>query len=104
MKRNLIRAVAALMFVISVTALAQPGPRGPRREEGGPPMMPQREAQDREFRGPPEMPQQGRMSPEERRQLRRDVHEAGKELYREPPGRGPRRPPNGELRRESQRF
>ena len=101
MKRNLIRAVAALAFVLSVTALAQPGPRGPRRE-GGEPM--QRDGQEREFRGPPELPRQGRMSPEERRQLRRDVHEAGKELYRGPPGRGPRRPPNSELKRESQRF
>lgn len=91
-------AVVLALVAAGATAFAQPSPRGPRRGEPGVPMMPQRDdpEQLRQFRGPPEMPRHGRMmnmSPEERRQLRRDIHEAGKDLYREPPGRGPRRPP-----------
>ena len=45
---------------------------------------PQRDVEPRqEFRPP------GQMSAEERRQLRRDIHEAGRELYRRNPRRGP---------------
>lgn len=40
-----------------------------------------REAQRQEFAPP------GRLSPEERRQLRRDIHEAGRELYQRHPQR-----------------
>jgi len=90
-------AIMLALMAAAATAFAQPSPQGPRRGEPGMPMMPQRDGQEqRQFRGPPEMPHRGRMmnmSPEERRQLRRDIHEAGKDLYREPPGRGPRRPP-----------
>lgn len=31
----------------------------------------------------------GRLSPEERQQLRRDIYDAGRDVYREPPGRAP---------------
>jgi hypothetical protein len=45
------------------------------------------------MRDPGDMPREGRMSPDERRQLRRDINDAGRELYREPPGRHWRRGP-----------
>lgn len=51
---------------------------------GREPMMPQRYYERQGMQ--PAMPEQGRMSVEERRQLRRDIHEAGRELYR-PQGR-----------------
>ena len=65
-------------------ALAQPGPRPDRRGERmgpppGRPMMPAR--QEAGFPGRPPQPM-GRMSPEERRQLRHDIHEHGREVYR----------------------
>ncbi len=50
----------------------QRAPEGPRMREA--PV--QIDGQRQEFQQP------GRMSPEERRQLRRDIHEAGRELYR----------------------
>lgn len=52
-----------------------------------------RSAPQREARAPGEM-DRGRMSPDERRQLRRDIHDVGKDLYRrdQPAPRGePRR-------------
>jgi hypothetical protein len=55
--------------------------------------MPDRGADHREMRGPGEMPHGQRMSPDERRQLRRDINDAGRDLYREPPGRQWRRGP-----------
>ena len=53
-------------------------PFPPRRQDQPPPDM-----------GGQEPQHHGRMSPEERRQLRRDINEAGRELYR----RNPQRPP-----------
>lgn len=46
----------------------------------------------RDFRAEP-MPGYGRMSPEERRQLRRDIQNAGEGLYRRPPPPQPSLPP-----------
>jgi hypothetical protein len=94
MKRTLWNWIAAVMAVAAIMpAYAQQ--RRPLRER--PPLqqrqeMPQRGFQQHEFqqgensRG--EGGQPGRMSPDERRQLRRDIHDAGRELYR-----GERRPP-----------
>lgn len=85
--------VAGVLCLLAAAASAQ-GPHRPpagRNAEGGGPqrMMPvqrseQMPAQDASTPGGG-----GRLSPEERRQLRRDVHEAGRDLYsdRMPPAR-----------------
>jgi hypothetical protein len=51
----------------------QPPPPGPQREADRP-------APQRETRAPGEM-DRGRMSPDERRQLRRDIQDAGRDIY-----------------------
>lgn len=43
-----------------------------------------REREDRRERMDPQRPQRVQMSDEERRQLRRDVNDAGREIYRRP--------------------
>ncbi|HEY1181997.1 MAG TPA: hypothetical protein VN066_02910 [Rhodocyclaceae bacterium] len=43
-----------------------------------------REREDRRERLDPQRPQRVQMSDEERRQLRRDVNDAGREIYRRP--------------------
>ena len=48
----------------------------------------------RDMRGPPSEADRGRMSQDERRQLRRDIQDAGNDIYRrdrQPPGRQQRR-------------
>ena len=50
---------------------AQPDPRAQQRPEG-----------DRANRGQPEGARQGRLSPEERQALRRQIDEAGHDIYR----------------------
>lgn len=79
-----IAAIAALTAVLPAQAQMwqrhrsqsaaeeQRAPEGPRLRE----VPVQIDGQRQEF------PQAVRMSPEERRQLRRDIHEAGRELYR----------------------
>ncbi|MGA8052485.1 MAG: hypothetical protein WCA12_01260 [Burkholderiales bacterium] len=99
---NRIALVLGLVLAAaSLSAGAQPGPQGPRRGEFGGPMHrevpgPERRGEMRDFRGPGdmrdfrgqgEMRRHGHLSPEERQQLRRDINDAGRELYREPPGR-----------------
>lgn len=93
-------AATCALWLLSAGALAQ----GPQRMEPGRDangntarrMM----AADRPDQLAPdaaEPPRRGnRLSPEERRQLRRDVHQAGRDLYPEriPPGR------RGEMRRQ----
>ena len=97
MKRILITAGLVAALIGALPAAAQPGPYGPRRAEpGGPGPM------HRDFRGDPGQREYrnpndpyrggGRMSPDERRQLRRDIDNAGRDLYRERPDRpGPPR-------------
>lgn len=85
-------AAASLLWLVAEGALAQ-GPHRPpgRNPNGGGPqrMMPAEPRPDQ--MSPRESGQQGgnHLSPEERKQLRRDVHEAGRDLYpdRMPPGR-----------------
>ena len=59
------------------------GPHGRRGERMGPPqgwpMVPAREMGPA---GPPGRPPMGRMTPEDRRQLRQDIHHHGREVYR----------------------
>lgn len=84
-------AFGLAVLLAAAAAQAQPWERGERRQRGAeerrePPMqfMPPREF--RRDDNPPPGP--GRMSPEERRQLRRDIQDAGQDIYRrEPPHR-----------------
>lgn len=93
MNRKLWNALAAIAALAALMpAHAQMRPRGmpdPRadleRHSIQPPAEPPREFQPRQ-----ELMPAGRLSPEERRQLRRDIHEAGRELYR---GNPPQQPP-----------
>ncbi len=90
---------AATLCLLAANAAAQgmqrPGPgrhaqgEGLRRAMPADPDSARSARRDAEPRG-----DNGRLSPEERRQLRRDVHQAGRDLYpgRMSPGRGPRRP------------
>ncbi len=81
--------VGALAFLAVAPACAGPGGGHGRRfaEPGGMPMFSrpmERPMRPAEFRRD-ELPMSGRMSPEERRQLRRDIRSAGDDLYRRPP-------------------
>jgi hypothetical protein len=53
----------------------QPPWFGPQRDAGRPPPPPQRDTR------PPGETERGRMSPDERRQLRRDIQDAGRDIY-----------------------
>jgi len=94
MKRLLASAFATCMLCAAVPAAAEPpGPRGERmaRPEGAAPARerlrpPAREASwpQRQRRAEGQEEQGGgRMSPEERRQLRRDISAHGRDIYRE---------------------
>jgi hypothetical protein len=54
-----------------------------QRSRPGPQREAERPAPQRETRNPGE-PERGRMQPDERRQLRRDIQDAGREIYRPP--------------------
>ncbi|OHC67230.1 MAG: hypothetical protein A2045_15460 [Rhodocyclales bacterium GWA2_65_20] len=86
-------AVAAALAAAMPACAQQPAqrqmPPWQGRGDNERPFPPQRQDQSS-----PDMQRQGlqhhgRMSPEERRQLRHDINEAGRELYR----RNPQRPP-----------
>lgn len=86
--------VASVLWLLVADASAQ-APQQPRQDReahrGGPPRMVSAEPRPESLLPRDAEPPGGgnRLSPEERRQLRRDVHEAGRELYpgRMPPGR-----------------
>lgn len=89
--------VASVLWLLIAAASAQ-GPHRPQqgRNAGGPQRIMPVEQRPEQFSQRDESAQGGgnRLSPEERRQLRRDVHDAGRDLYpnRMPPGRrGPPR-------------
>ncbi len=54
-----------------------------RRSQPGPQREAERSPPQRETRTPGD-PDRGRMQPDERRQLRRDIQDAGREIYRPP--------------------
>jgi hypothetical protein len=58
----------------------------PQRDAGRPPPPPQRDMR------PPGEAERGRMSPDERRQLRRDIQNAGRDIYRQAPRRDQQAP------------
>jgi len=82
------RIISLLGMLLSLLAtwpaLGQMGPPQDRRGErmGPPPGRPMVPARQAEFPGrPPHAPME-RMTREERRQLRQDIHQHGRELYR----------------------
>lgn len=85
--------VAGVLWLLVADASAQVPPRlrpGREANSGGPPrMMPAEQRPESFLPRDAEPPGGNRLSPEERRQLRRDVHDAGRDLYpdRMPPGR-----------------
>ncbi|MDP1735739.1 MAG: hypothetical protein Q8L44_15395 [Sulfuritalea sp.] len=86
-----------MLWFLATAAAAQ----GPFRQQqgrnagGGPQRMMPAEQRPQQFSPRDESRGGGRLSPEERRQLRRDVHEAGRDLYSDkmPPGRRESRRP-----------
>jgi len=92
MKRKLwswlVLSVVAVAAVLPVYAQMTPRQMRDARDESGRPIPPPREEPvPREAAMPRPDGTPGRMSPAERRQLRRDIDDAGRELYR-------RRPPH----------
>jgi len=91
--------VAAMLLLLAADVSAQ-GPFRQMRGRGGDGSGPQRMAPDQRFQPGQERrvddsaPRdgRGRLSPEERRQLRRDVHDAGRDLYPDRMRPGPREP------------
>jgi len=55
----------------------------------------QREQRELQREQQQEAPWRGRLTPEERRQLRRDIRDAGQDVYRRPPPQPPPYPPAG---------
>jgi hypothetical protein len=95
MKRMMILAgLVAAAAVAAWPAFAQPGPQQGRQSAGqGPPAQPSpppgRPADMRER--DVQAPRKATLTPEERRDLRRDIQQHGREVYGEPPDRRPRR-------------
>lgn len=85
--------VGLIAVLLAVPALAGPGDGGGRGHrfadrgamQPGPGMDRPMRRQDFRRDQANEMPMFGRMSPEERRQLRRDIRNAGDDIYRRPP-------------------
>jgi hypothetical protein len=89
MKRLLIMASIATLLTAAWPAHAQQPPAGGRRGMDQPmrPMPPPQRDQmpPRDFRGDRDAqdPRRGQLSPEERRQLRRDIGDHGRDVYRD---------------------
>ncbi|MCX7891914.1 MAG: hypothetical protein N2544_06050 [Burkholderiales bacterium] len=90
----LIAGAAALVAALPAAAQQEPAYGPPRGEPGGPGPMHREyrgEPGKREFRYPDDPYRHGRrggaMTPDERRQLRRDIDDAGRDLYRDRPDR-----------------
>ena len=88
MNQVLIAGAALAVLLVALPAASQSGPQGSapdpyarRGERTGPPsggpLLPAREQG-----GPQGRPPMERMTPEERRQLRQDIHQHGREVYR----------------------
>jgi hypothetical protein len=96
--KTVIRICAAAVALLALPALAQPGWRGERRHRFADPDTVAERRLAQEPPPPPEFrrfdgPRRYRLSPEERRQLRRDIQDAGVGLYRRPPPPPPPPPP-----------
>ena len=88
MKRLVIMASIAALLAAASPGHAQPGQGGGHRggDRGARPMPPQRpEPPPQDFRNDRQAqdPRRGQLSPEERRQLRRDISDHGRDVYRD---------------------
>ncbi len=87
MKRSLLMMSVALLLAAAWPGHAQPGPQGGRRMDVPTQPMPPQPPQ-RDFRGDPrnrdvQDARRNAMTPDERRQLRRDIGDHGRDLYRD---------------------
>jgi hypothetical protein len=90
-KRTLAIAGMLVALLAAWPAVSQQGPQGPqgphgpygRRGErmGPPPGRPMPPARELGPTGPPGRPPMERMTPEDRRQLRQDIHQHGRDVY-----------------------
>jgi hypothetical protein len=94
MKRLLIMASIATLLMSAAPGYAQQGGgnrRGMDRPMRQAPPPPQQQMPQRDFRNDRDAqdPRRGQLSPEERRQLRRDISDHGRDVYRDrqPPQR-----------------
>jgi len=85
-KRTLAIVGMLVALLAAWPAVSQQGPQGPygRRGErmGPPPGRPMQPARELGPAGPPGRPPMERMTPEDRRQLRQDIHQYGRDVYR----------------------
>ena len=93
-RRAILAGVASVLwlFAAGVSAQGSDRPRGGRDARGGGPQRMMPPEQRPVPQGDAAEPGGRRLSPEERRQLRRDVHEAGRDLYHDRARSGRREP------------
>jgi hypothetical protein len=95
MKRIILIAGLAVFLAAASPAFAQSGSQGRSATERLPPtqptqpLPPSRPADLRQ--GDKQTPRPAPMTPDERRDLRRDIRDHGREVYRDPPARQPQR-------------
>ena len=83
MKRTLAIVGMLAALLAAWPAVSQQGPQGRRGERMSPPPgTPVPPARELGPAGPPGRPPMERMTPEDRRQLRQDIHQHGREVYR----------------------
>ncbi len=85
MKTFLLVLGSTALFLASLSAMAQHGGGGARAGRAGParPVPPQQAPMRNAGLQNPNPQRDPRMTPEERRQLRRDVHDHGRDIYRD---------------------
>jgi len=92
MKRIILIASLAAAFAAAWPAFAQTGPQGRSATDRPPPTQPVPPSRPADMRErDKEPPRRATMTPDERRDLRRDIRDHGREVYRDPPGRQPQR-------------
>jgi hypothetical protein len=92
MKRIILIAGLAAALASASPAFAQSGPQGRRATDRPPPTQPTPPARPADLRqGDKDTPRRATMTPDERRDLRRDIRDHGREVYRDPPGQQPQR-------------
>jgi len=92
MQRIILIAGLAMALAAASPAFAQSGTQGRGATERPPPTQPLPPSRPADLRqGDKQMPRPAPMTPDERRDLRRDIRDHGREVYRDPPGRQPQR-------------
>jgi hypothetical protein len=92
MKRMMMIVGLAAALAAGGSALAQGGSQGRPTIDRSPPAQPPPPSRPADLRERDKAPPRGAtMTPDERRDLRRDIRDHGREVYRDPPGRQPQR-------------